>query len=130
MRKTSGGPFFKETHAATNLAPTLVTQGSVLKLAGGDTDPHNADAIELVCKFTGTGTVASVTPYLWYGSDSAGAWVSGTLYAVKKVGDEDGGAILDIPGSGAARRLYVHVSVLDADGVVIEGYHNEHSEVL
>ncbi len=126
MRK--GTLIFDEDFAATNSAPSGATDGAPIAVdIGGDSTV--SDALAVVCKFTGTGTTASITPYLYFPHTSA-AWVSGALYAVKETGDADGGAILDIPAVTGATRIDFHVSALDADGVSIEVYHNEHSEAL
>lgn len=118
-------------YTATNSAPTLVTQGFACAYSTIGGDENNADEITAILKFAGSCTTATITPYIWVGSDAAGAWVSGALYSMKKVGDSDGGAILDLPMPAAARRLYYHVSALDhADGFSIETWHNEHHEGL
>jgi hypothetical protein len=126
MRKAHGvAPFYSEDFAATNSAPSGADGASCkLDTVGGDV--HVADEWTVVCKFTGTGTTATITPYEKIG----GTWVGGTTQNVKKVPDTDGGAILDLAGHGCATDLDFHVSALDADGVTIEVWHNEHSEVL
>jgi hypothetical protein len=119
-----GNKFYSEDFTTTNLPPSGAADGAECKLLNRGGNDLNADEWTVVAKFTGAGTTCTIVPYEFIG----GAWVGGASQDLKKTPDANGGAILDLPCHGAATKLDFHVSVLDADGVTLEVYHNEHDE--
>lgn len=129
-RVINGGPFYNATETATTSAPSLATDGSacVAQTRGGDL--LNSDEWTITGVFTG-GSSPSVDFIPWiYTVD--GAWVNGTKYTLKPTSDADGGAIIDIPASGIATRLYLQITAYNGTptNVVMKAYSSEHDEAI